>query len=485
MDVSLNQVLLAFWRQSNMDSSRWVRVVFYGVVLALLSVVLWFMPVVQMRIAIACTVLVLALFGLWVMLLGNLMQQNHPTTTRLVPGHLRRLRQATLLVWLLISSLQGVLAWLALAGRVPLPPLLLATAAVGVGAGWAQRHWMWAIVLYVTPSLVVPLHLQERLAPQWHALADIWQVQPWGWLALSLIVLGVLLVRLFGTGDASHRVFYERLQRMLKMARSAVTGNRAGMGALGRGGEWFAWPVDALASRWLSRLLARAQPQQASVMARAEIVLHGIEHWLRHGASVGLTLVSVGMGGALTFELLGVTSGQSFNSATLSLPFGLAIAGFYPGFALRNMLWHTRREQALLALLPGMPQGGRLNRAVAFVQLRHFLIAWAASTLLLGGLILLTGNPSVLSMSIAALPLGVLNLTRAPATMRAPTPWTVSRPVLGFMLLNAVLWGACAFMNSLIWPLAAASLTLSAALLAWRWRALSQAPSALPAGRLA
>ncbi|WP_457420095.1 hypothetical protein [Roseateles sp. P5_E7] len=487
MTASFNQILLAFWRQSNADSSRWARVAFYGVVLAGLGVALWFMPVMQLRIAIACTVLVMALFGLWVLLLVNLLQQNHPTITRLVPGHLRRLRQATLITWLLISCAQGGLAWWALAGLAPLPPLLLAAAAVGVVAAWGQRHWLWAIALYMAPSFVIPLHLHKRLAPQWHALVDLWQLQPWGWLALSLVVLGALLVRVYGAGDARHRAAYEKRQRMLKLARSGMTGNRAGIGALGRFGEWFAWPVDTLVSKWLSRLLARAQPGQASiasVMARAELVLHGIQHWLRHGVSVGLTLLCVGLGSALAFGLLGVASGPFFSSATVGIAFGLGIAGFNPGFALRNMLWHTRREQALLVLLPGMPLGRQLNRAVAFVQLRHFLLAWGLTTLLLGGLALLTGNSSVLSMSIAALPLGVLNLTRAPATMRAPTPWTVSRPVLGFFVLNAVLWGLCAFMNSLILPLAIASLLLSAVLLARRWRTLSQAPSAMPAGRL-
>jgi len=488
MTASLNQILLAFWRQSNADSSRWARASFYGVVLAGLGVALWFMPVVQVRIAIACTVLVLASFGLWVLLLVNLLQQNHPTSARLVPGHLRRLRQATLIAWLLIGAAQGVLAWWALAGHVPLPPLVLAAAAVGVCAAWGQRHWLWAVALYMAPFFVVPLHLHEHLAPQWHALVDLWQLQPWGWLALGLVVLGALLVRVYGSGDASHRAAYEKRQRMLKLARSGMTGNRAGIAALGRFGEWFAWPVDTLAASWLSRLLARAQPKQASlanVMARAELVLHGLQHWLRHGASVGLTLLCVGLGCALAFGLLGVASGPFFSSATFGIAFGLGIAGFNPGFALRNMLWHTRREQALLVLLPGMPQGRQLNRAVAFVQLRHFLLAWGLTSLLLGGLALLTGNSSVLSMSIASLPLGVLNLTRAPATLRAPTPWTTSRPLLGFFLLNAVLWGLCAWLSGLVWLLAGISLALSAALLTWRWRVLAQAPSALPAGRLA
>jgi hypothetical protein len=488
MTASYNQILLAAWRQSNTDSSRWFRVAFYSVVAVGLAVATWFLPVMQMRIALVCAVLVFALFGLWVLLLMNLLAQNHPTTSRLVPGHLRRLRQATLIAWLLISGAQGVLAWLALARIVPLPPLLLAAAVVGVCAAWGQRHWLWAVASYGAPSFVVPLHLHERLAPQWHALVDLWQRQPWAWLALSLAVLGALLVRIYGSGDANHRATYEKRQRMLKLARNGMAGNRAGIAALGRFGEWFAWPVDTLAAKWLSRLLARARPQQASmasVMARAELVLHGLQHWLRHGASVGLTLVCVGLGCALAFGLLGVASGPFFSTATVGIAFGLGIAGFNPGFALRNMLWHTRREQALLVLLPGMPQGRQLNRAVAFVQLRHFLLAWGLTTLLLGCLARLTGNPSVLSMSIAALPLGVMNLTRAPATLRAPTPWTVSRPVLGFFLSNAVLWGLCALIDWLVWPLAGLSLALSALLLAWRWPALSQAPSALPAGRAA
>jgi len=200
---------------------------------------------------------------------------------------------------------------------------------------------------------------------------------------------------------------------------------------------------------------------------------------------MALTMLSVGLGAGVVFGLLGVPPDTVFKSAAPGMALGLAVAGFNPGFGLRNMLWHTRREQALLVLLPGMPRGAPLNRAVAFVQLRHFLLAWLATTLLLVGLLTLAGMPSLLSLSIAALPLGILNLTHAPAAMRAPTPWTTSRPMLGFLLAYSLLWALCAFVNSLAWPLMAASLVLSAALLARRWRTLSQAPSALPAGRLA
>ncbi len=39
MTTSFNQILLAFWRQSNTDTNRWFRPVFYGVVLIGLFVV--------------------------------------------------------------------------------------------------------------------------------------------------------------------------------------------------------------------------------------------------------------------------------------------------------------------------------------------------------------------------------------------------------------------------------------------------------------
>lgn len=486
MTTSFNQILLAFWRQSNTDTNRWFRPVFYGVVLIGLAVAGLLMPTTQLRLLIACTVTVIALFGLWVMLVVNLLEQNHPTTTRLVPGHLRRLRQATLAVWLLISVTQGVLAWLALSDKVSLPTLLLAASASGVAAAWAQRHWMCGIVFYMGPSFVIPLHLNERLAPLWQPLVSAWLAQPWTCLALCVVVFAALLVRIYGTGDNAHQKAYEQRQRKLTLLRRGLAGSRTTRGATQGGiGDGLARPVDAIAARWLARLLAQARPQQANVMARAELALHGPQHWLRHAVGLGTALPIAVFGIALFFQLIGAAPDAILRHSTAGMALMLAVLGFSPGFTLPSALWLTRREQALLVLLPGMPQGRQLNHAVAFMQLRHFLIAWGITTLLLGGLLLHTGNTALLSLSVAALPLGVLNLTRAPATLRAPTPWTSSRPVLSFFLLNAVLWGLCAWLDGLVWWLGAVSLVLSAALLAWRWRALGQAPSALPAGRAA
>jgi hypothetical protein len=99
-------------------------------------------------------------------------------------------------------------------------------------------------------------------------------------------------------------------------------------------------------------------------------------------------------------------------------------------------------------------------------------LAWAADTSI------------VLCAPAAALPIGVINLTRSPARMRAPTSWSAVLPVFGFMLLGAALMGLKAWLD---WPVAglvAACVALSLGLLAWRWRVLSGEPVALPAGRL-
>ncbi|MBI3349518.1 MAG: hypothetical protein HY020_20200 [Burkholderiales bacterium] len=484
MDASLHQILLAFWRQMDTEKN-WGRRVFYGLLLAGLAVALWFMPNMTARLIIIWCVLAACAVGFWIALFINLMQQNQPQAARLVPGHLRRLRQAVLLAWLVPSCALGLLIWFTTMQVVSLPFVLLCATTIAFCTAWAQRYWVATLLLIFGPTFLGSLHQRERWAPLWRALADAWGQQPWAWLVVCLVIMGWLLTRSFGSGDAAHRAFYARRQRMQKAALDGMTGNRAGIAIFGRPGEWLGRPFDKVCAAWLAHLLARARPRQASVMARAEIALHGLQHWLRQLLGLSLTVLCVGLGFAMTFALVGHATAMGLKSGAFGIAIGLSAAGFNPGFALHNMLWHTRREQALLALLPGMPQGRALNQALARMQLRHFLVASALTTSLLLVVVQLAGQPALLCLPIAALPIGVLSLMRPPAAMRAPTGWSASKPVLGFFLLAGVLWGLCTWLDDLVWPLAGISLMLSATLMAWRWRAISQAPSALPAGRAA
>ncbi len=244
MNASLNQILLAFWRQPQSDAPRWLRPLFYGLCAVGLAVALWFVPTHPMRLAILAAVVALSLFGLWIALIANLMEQNHPVAARLVPGHVQRLRQALLLSWLTLSAVQGGLMWVTLGFTVSLPLMLLGCAVVNVFFALAQRHWVLWFVFSIGPGFVLPWRLHERWAPQLSAIAAAWQALPWLWLALCLLVLAAVLPRVLGRGDAAHHAMYAAHTRIRKAAKEGMGGNRAGLAVFGRTGERLAVERD-------------------------------------------------------------------------------------------------------------------------------------------------------------------------------------------------------------------------------------------------
>jgi hypothetical protein len=227
-------------------------------------------------------------------------------------------------------------------------------------------------------------------------------------------------------------------------------------------------------------------------MARAEVVLHGGQHWLRHLAGVGVALVLVGLGSiALLMVLLPPDVGVQtiLQNGQVGIVIGLTTAGLSIVFTLPKSLWVSRREQALLVLLPGMPQGRALNRAVAALQLRHAGIAWLATAVFTTALAWLAGSALALCVPVAALPIGVWWLMRAPAHVGPPSAWKDVAPVFAYIAAGLLLmvgvrqqpWDSF----EAVAALAAAAVVLSLLLGAWRWRRLAAAPTALPAGRLA
>ncbi|RZL36252.1 MAG: hypothetical protein EOP35_11405 [Rubrivivax sp.] len=479
----LLQILLVPWDQRD-RANPWVRRIIYGLVLLLVvgSVVMLDGPA---RWGLATAVGAMALVGAWMVVASSLMEQNHPQAARFVPRHLRRLRQAALLGWAVASVLPVLAAWLLL--EIPVPPAVVLLASSCVMCFLfrsAGNVWLWISLALGWPLLTL---LQPQLLVLWSSLAALWRANDLGMLALALLAQVWLVWQAFGNGDAAHQARYGRLVRMRQLSRLAMEGKQSGLAAWGGPGEWLGQPFERITSAWLRHVIGQANPGKASVMARAEIVLHGPQHWLRQLVAIGFTLgllllifsVAAGaLAGAKTFWVQGSTG----------IGIGILSAGFNPSFALPGTLWHSRREQALLRLLPGMPLGGVLNRAVAWRQLRQGLTAWALSTLAVLPLAVHANNALLVWLPLASLPFMVGVLTRIPATMKAPSIWTTVMPTLAFMLLGSALFGIGSLLKLPMWallPAAAVSLTLSAALLAWRWRRLSAAPTALPAGRLA
>ena len=477
-----NQMLLAFWRLRDRESP-WGRRGLLALLLLGLAVSLYLAP--GLWATLLATSVVLCLGALWMAIFASLLVQNHPHAARFVPGHLHRLRAAALGAWALLSLACTVLISSVLPQLPSAAALLLVTAAALAFAAWAIRHWLMWFAMSFGPMLFFGAGLDRRLAPLAKALQALWLAQPLPVLALSLTMLGWSIARLFGNGDQAHRQSYARRDRMARAAREGGVGVK-GMDAavLGPRAEWLARPFERIYAAWLRHVVVTARPSEASAMQRAEIVLHGRQHWLGQalGTLIGLAIAALSV--SIAFALVGTDLHENWKRGAYGMAIGLASMGLNPCFVLRNALWHSRHEQALLRLLPAMPQGRALNRAVARMQLRQSLVAWALTAVGLGLLAGAAGEPALVCLALGALPLSTLWLLRPPARMKAPTAATVTVPILIFM---AAAWGMYALHLQLgvpLWAPGGASFGLSLALGLRGWRVVCGAPPALPAGRL-
>ena len=481
--TSLMPLLLAPWQQRNREQP-WLRRIIYTVMLAMVAAAVLLLEG-SARWAVAATVGLLLLIVCWMVVGSSLLEQNHPHAARLVPGHLRRLRQAAMLGWAFSSAVPALAMWWLLPVPVPLELLLLGSGSLMCFVLWSARNmWLWIVLTTASPLLPA---FQQQWQPLWSALASLWQANPTGVLLLALLAQAALVLRFFGRGDAAHQARYARLIRMRQLSRMALEGRRASAAAIGGPLEWLARPFARADKAWLSRLLARASAGERSVMDRAEVVLHGQQHWLNQLLVQILVLAFVMGVFAVTTQTSIARDAGAFTHASIGLGIGLASAGLNPALALPFALWHSRREQALLRLLPGMPLGRRLNRAIAWRQLRQFLVSWAITTAFVLPVAWAGDNPFLLWAMAAALPMGILLLTRAPARTGRPTFSSTVAPGIIIFMLGGLLHGgsiALGLGTAGIVAVSAAIVALAGALLAWRWRTLSAAPAALPAGRL-
>lgn len=483
--TQLNLTLLAAWRQRDRESP-WGRRLIAALILLMAAVgfVLMEGPA---RWALPGAALLIAVHGSWMVLGFNLQEQNHPNAARHLPGHLTALRAAALTGWALASLLTTLLTWALLppgAAFASWQALLLGNAAVAVFTFWSMRAWwLWVAGAFIGPALGA---LRGLLEPPWMALVHLWHQQPTGMLALALLAMAGLVVVAFGTGDARHRQTYDR-QRLMRNAQrlqlqgKAVTPAEA-LGGLGR----ITRPFDAVLWAWRDRVVARADNQKAaSVLERLELVLHGNQHWTYQLMGLGTTCVLLGVIVGLVLMFTAATLNDLLLHGSYGIVIGWLSALLQPVMARSQALWQSRREQALLRLLPGVPQGADLNRGVAWLGLRQ---AGAVCLLLAAALLPLAWATDLKLPAWAALvavPWAVAAATRPSARMRAPSALTGALPMLVCFPLAAVAEFAGQWLGWSPQAVALPVLLGSAALGLWRWRRLAHEPAALPAGRLA
>lgn len=479
--AQLSQVLLASWRQRDRSSS-WGRWLIAALVLlpSAASLLLIEGPA---RWGLPAGLALMVLHIGWMVIAGSLLTQNTPTAARFVPGHVHTLRAAGLLGWAAVTAASSLLLHLFIpATLLSWQAGLLGSAAAVTFTMWSTRiWWLWFVLIFWGP-------LMGALAPDLegllHAARALWVEHKHLSLAAGLLGFAALVPAAFGHGDAAHRRAYARLNRLQEMQRMFYEGRQATPSQAFVSLERFSRPFNAAIAAWREHVLRRADnTSTASVLTRAEIVLHANQHWV-YQLLTAMTVVA-----SLVLMLGAVVAWTSapwqdlIRHGAFGIAVGLGSMAVNPMLA-RAMLWQTRREQALLQLLPGMPQGPALNRGVAWLALRQALLASLLAGLLILPLCRVSDQWGLLWLPLMAVPWSVWTATRSPAHMRLPTGMRAMLPVMAYYLSAGLAYLGTERLGLPMVPLAVGLLALSAAWGAWRWRQLDRQPTALPAGRL-
>ncbi len=379
-------MLLAPWQWRRNDGSLW-SLRLYGAVLVLLlgvpavAALGWMEP----RPAWAA-VGVLASLGLilvWGLQFGALLRLDHPHAAHTVPGHPRALRVTALGLWLATVALCGLCALVGAALLLDNGPrfalaVVLVSATVLTLVAAALRWWAVWLLLSLAGAFSGVAAWRALALDTWGWLHAHWQAQPLGVTLLVLGAQGLLLSGLFGGGGAGHARAYASRERQRKSMAASATGDKPTLAAYGRWGEWLSLPLLHVADVWLAHVCRHAKATPRSVIARIEVVLHGNQHWLGQVIAMALVQALVLLGFLLAMRLSGADMAVLLEGGRVGISIGLTSMAINGSITLRGALWRSRREQALLMLLPGMPQGAALNHAVAWRLMRHCLWSWLA-----------------------------------------------------------------------------------------------------------
>jgi hypothetical protein len=484
-------MLLAPWQWRRNDGSLWaVRLAGAVVVLLLgapiIAALLWLPPRAALLAVGGCSLLALTLA--WGHQVSGLLRLDHPMAARTVPGHAQALRATALGLWLACVAFSGVAAALGSALLLGQGQRFGLAVAVGTGTllcllALAMRWWWLWIPLCLGPSFMGVAVWREAVWASGSWLHQQWQAQPLLATVVVLALQGLLIPTLFGQGDERHARAHDRRERLRKFTAASAAGQQPGLAAVGRWGEWLSLPWQCLADAWLAHVCRHAHHGQRSVMARAEIVLHGTQHWVRNLSAGALVVGVVGLCLAITMGLSGVDAHQILAGGRVGIGIGLATMALSAVGSLPGALWHSRREQALLVLLPGMPRGAALNRALAWRQMRHCLWGWALLLPALAAMAWAGQGLTAAALAGPALPMSAW-LWRDVARQHSPRPVQAFRLTLVCMVAGGSSLALLSAWPQALLPWAGLLLLLTAGLLVWRWRWLGRLPQALPAGRL-
>jgi hypothetical protein len=417
------------------------------------------------------------LVGAWVMFLASLAEQAEFGSARLVPGFQRHLRLALALGVVASCAIEAVGFGVAFGQAVnaalfTLIALTLLTMAL---------RWPWLVVALLVASLFVSPAASGATLPQlmlmFVAHRDV----------AGPVVL-VACVVMFSIVAPTARRPARRSPDAPRRDDAGMPGARAGRAAAGRRDGVPVAPRTTFVQAWWAD--GRLPPATPDPLRRALSALpldtHATFGWHPQWR-VWLALLAVTS--AMAIDALKDHVWLIFCGVTWM---GLIVMAANV-LGVRTGLGGSRSEQALMAMLPGVPSGPRLGRALA---LR--LTATHAMGLLRGVIALAFIRAAMRGLGVgqdwftSPAALAALPLACVPLTALFWTNWSTARAlrasVFRMMLVLALLVGFAMLAPHLGWASlgAVAMLYIVPTVLwcAWRWHRLAVEPTVLPAGRL-
>lgn len=493
-----SRLLLAPWQWRRNEGSLWALRLYSALMVLVLGVpavaALVWMPTHAAWVTVgACVALGCA--WLWGVQISGLLRLDHPHAAHTVPGHAHALRAVAVGLWAGLTGICGLLAAVGaglladqgegLADGVRLGLLV----ALGQGTlllvvAWVVRWWWLWVPLCVGPSFLGQAGVRRSLAGSWAWVQHLWLAHPVLVTLALLLLQAFVLQAVFGRGGHRHARAYADRERMRKIVSAGAVGQQPGLASYGRWGEILSLPTQRLADAWLAHVCRHAQATQRQVMTRAEVVLHGRHHWVLQLAA-GLLAQAVVVG----FLLMGASfTGPGMvlmlEGGRIGIGMGITSMAVSAVLSLPGALWQSRREQALLVLLPGMPQGAALTQAVARRQWRQCLVVWLTLLPALAFGIWAGLGLSTLACVAVAVPVSAW-LWRDWSRMAEPRSTSVFAPLLVSMAASGLSNALLGRYPQALLPWAAGLVLVTAGLMTWRWRQMALLPRALPVGRLA
>lgn len=426
-------------------------------------------------------------FFAWLLFMGSVTVQNRPALARLVPGQVRALRRvlgAGALVLVVLAAPIGMMA----GGFFGAPGAHVQVAMAATGAALLLTAWMDR--LSVLPALFFFLWLDGAFDSTWFQAASGFLTRTVEANRVTAAVATALLLTaawyaslrsLITPRGSRYRTTLQGLRALARLLGDRLPGRESW--PRGRPGGKPAWSLTGLYHRQLDKACSE---RRGTALNRAVLGLSPFLHWT---GLLGTALMAGAVSTVLPWMLSSGTGSVLSKAFVIQvvLPLLIVTFGSVSCLSAGTSLYRSRREQALLVLLPGMPRGGALNLDICRHLMARFLGTWC-----LGLVTVLTVVPAsnaplragLLAFVFAQLPCSAM-LCRDWSVMRAPHLEQRALPILSFLaapfFAAALQWrfGVSA------WWCAAALTVFAIATVTPRWLRLKSLPAGWPTGRRA